>query len=307
MVGYRLLIAVVLGLCLMLADSRLAAMAQLRAWLTLVVTPIQWAADLPAQGLGWVSDSLAHRNALLEENRELKAQALRLAERVQRMSAISAENVRLRELLSAAHETDERSILGELIGLDYDPFTQRIVINRGRQDGVYPGQPVIDASGLMGQVISVSAYTSRVLLIADTSHAVPVQVNRNGLRFIAQGTGRPDALKLMHVPETADLEVGDLLVTSGLGGRFPFGHPVATISEIRHDPGEPFLQVLAKPKAHLDRSRYVLLLFHTLKGSDPAELVNPSLEPLAPVDTSIDPDDDPDAAAEAANEEPDNG
>lgn len=246
----------------MTAEYRFSEVAYVRSWMALVVTPIQWAADAPGRSWGWAVDTLANRNLLLDENRELKSQALVLAERSQTMSAVVAENVRLRELLNATQRSELDYITGELIGVNYDPFSQQVVINRGRQDGAYIGMPVVDASGVMGQLISVSPYTSRLLLISDTNHALPVQVNRNGLRFIAQGTGRANRLRLDHVPETADLREGDLLITSGLGERFPFGYPVARIESISHQRGEPFMDVEARPLAQLDRSRYVLMLFY---------------------------------------------
>ena len=248
----------------MFAENRFNEVANARSWLTLIVTPVQWAADAPGRAWGWVSDSLTNRNILLDENRELKSQTLILAERSQLMASVVAENVRLRELLNAAKNRKIDYISGELIGLNYDPFSQQVIINRGRQDGAYIGQPVIDASGVMGQLIFTSPYTSRLLLISDIHHAIPVQVNRNGLRFIAQGGGKAEELYLSHVPETADLKEGDLLITSGIGGRFPFGYPVAEITKISHQRGEPFMDVIATPKAQLDRSRYVLLLKHHL-------------------------------------------
>ncbi len=254
--------ALVLSILLMTAEHRFSEVAFARSWFALLVTPIQWAADIPGRSWGWAADSLANRNLLLEENRELKAQALVLAERSQTMSAVVAENVRLRELLNASERLDIDYLTGELIGVNYDPFSQQVVINRGRQDGAYIGMPVVDASGVMGQLVSVSPYTSRLLLISDTNHALPVQVNRNGLRFIAQGSGRANLLHLDHVPETADIREGDLLITSGLGGRFPFGYPVARIESISHQRGEPFMDVQAQPLAQLDRSRYVLLLLY---------------------------------------------
>nr|WP_093308616.1 rod shape-determining protein MreC [Allopseudospirillum japonicum] len=260
-IGYRFLICLWLSVGLLLAEYRWQGMAQVRSTLTIVVTPLQWSADLPGRLWGWGVDLLSHRNALLEENETLKSQVLLLSKRVERMAALAAENVRLRELLHAVAVDEENFITAELIGLDADPFTHQVVINRGREDGVYVGQPVIDATGLMGQVISVAAYTSRVLLVADASHAVPVQINRNGLRLIALGTGAIDELRLAHVPDTADIEENDLLVTSGLGGRFPVGYPVAQVTHIQHDPGQPFAIVSARPLAQLDRSRYLLLLF----------------------------------------------
>lgn len=261
----------------MFSEYRFMQVAELRSWITLIVTPVHWAADVPGRTWGWLSDSLANRNQLLDENRELKSQNLLLAERTQTMAAVTAENVRLRELLNAAQRVQLEFMTGETIGVNYDPFSQQVVISRGHRDGAYVGMPVVDAAGVMGQLISVSPYTSRLLLISDTNHAIPVQVNRNGLHFIAQGTGNPEQLALAHVPETADLRKGDLLITSGLGGRFPFGYPVATIERITHQPGEPFMDVVAKPLSRLDRSRYVLLLFHQLQGIDPQQLIDPSI------------------------------
>jgi rod shape-determining protein MreC len=147
------------------------------------------------------------------------------------------------------------------LSLDNDPFSHQMVVDRGHRNGVYVGQPVIDASGLVGQVTAVSAYSSRILLLADASHALPVQVNRNGLRFIVQGTGRYGSVNVLHVPDTADIRVGDLLTTSGLAGRFPPGYPVARVTEVYHDPGQPFARVVAEPSAQLQRSRHFLLLF----------------------------------------------
>ena len=145
--------------------------------------------------------------------------------------------------------------------MDPNPFTHRIIINKGERDGVVLGQPVLDARGLMGQVVELMPYTSRVLLLTDTTHSIPVQVNRNGLRAIASGTGNPERLELRHVADTADIKVGDLLVSSGLGQRFPAGYPVATVKEVIHDSGQPFAIVRAVPTAALNRSRYLLLVF----------------------------------------------
>ncbi|MBU2323899.1 MAG: rod shape-determining protein MreC, partial [Gammaproteobacteria bacterium] len=144
---------------------------------------------------------------------------------------------------------------------DPNPFTHRILIDKGERDGVFLGQPVLDASGLMGQVVEVMPYAARVLLLTDVTHSIPVQVNRNGLRAIATGTGNPERLELRHVADTADIKEGDLLVSSGLGQRFPAGYPVATVTEVIHDSGQPFAIVRAVPTANLNRSRYMLLVF----------------------------------------------
>lgn len=258
--GLRLLACLVLSLALMFSDYRYQHMDQVRSVLTVAVTPLQWAVDLPSRLWSWGATTFSDRNALLDENAMLKEQALKLSSKNQRMAHLIAENLRLRELLNGQKPYKDRFLLGEVIGLDADAFTHQVLVNRGRNDGVYEGQAVVDALGLMGQVVSVSAYTSRVLLTADTAHAVPVLINRNGFRAIAIGSGNIDELTLTHVPDTADIREGDLLVTSGLGGRFPKGYPVAEVSLVRHEPGKPFASVLARPLAQLERSRYVLML-----------------------------------------------
>ena len=181
--------------------------------------------------------------------------------RLQKLAALTEQNVRLRELLNSAALVDDDVLATELIGIDPNPFTHRILIDKGEKDGVVLGQPVLDARGLMGQVVEVMPYTSRVLLLTDTTHSIPVQVNRNGLRAIASGTGNPERLELRHVADTADIKEGDLLVSSGLGQRFPAGYPVAMVSEVIHDSGQPFAIVRAVPTATLNRSRYMLLVF----------------------------------------------
>jgi rod shape-determining protein MreC len=180
---------------------------------------------------------------------------------MQKLAALTEQNVRLRELLNSSALVNEKVEVAELIGMDPNPFTHRIIINKGERDGVVLGQPVLDARGLMGQVVELMPYTSRVLLLTDTTHSIPVQVNRNGLRAIASGTGNPERLELRHVADTADIKEGDLLVSSGLGQRFPAGYPVATVKEVIHDSGQPFAIVRAVPTAAFNRSRYLLLVF----------------------------------------------
>nr|WP_224424171.1 MULTISPECIES: rod shape-determining protein MreC [unclassified Modicisalibacter] len=259
--GYRMLLCAFIAFALMFAEHRLPRVAELRAHLSTVVTPVQWLVSLPSDALSWGALVVSDQSRLVDENRRLRQQLLTMSHRVQRMASLTAENVRLRELLDAAQRREVPYITAELLSLDSDPFTHQMVIDRGRSDGAYVGQPVMDASGLIGQVIAVSAYTSRVLMVADASHAVPVQVNRNGLRFIVQGTGSYDVLDVLHVPDTADIRPGDLLVTSGLAGRFPEGYPVARVRDVVHDPGAPFAQVTAEPVAQPERSRHFLLLF----------------------------------------------
>ncbi|MGO2132304.1 MAG: rod shape-determining protein MreC [Halomonas sp.] len=256
-----MLLCVLIASLLMFGDLRYPRMGDFRERLTTVVAPIQWLVSLPSEALDWATLALSDQRRLLEENRLLREQVLSLSHRVQRMNSLMAENIRLRELLDAAPEADIAYITAELLSLDPDPYTHRMVIDRGRRDGVYPGQPVMDATGLIGQVTDVSTYASRMLLVSDASHALPVQVNRNGLRFILQGTGHYDELSLLHVSNTDDVREGDLLMTSGMAGRFPPGYPVARVSSVIHDPGQPFARVIATPVARLKRSRHFMLLF----------------------------------------------
>ncbi|MDI5889735.1 rod shape-determining protein MreC [Halomonas sp. LR5S20] len=287
--GYRMLLCVILASALMFADTRFTRMEPVRAQLSTLVAPIQWLVSLPSDVLNWASLALSDQRALVDENRRLREQILTLSHRVQRMASLTAENVRLRELLAATRQRDMPYITAELLSLDPDPFTHQMVIDRGRRDGVYVGQPVLDASGLVGQITATSAYSSRVLLLADASHALPVQVNRNGLRFVLQGAGSYDALNVTHVPDTADIREGDLLTTSGLGGRFPPGYPVARVSEVVHDPGQPFARVTAAPVAQLQRSRHFLLLFPPDPPAAPpeGELAAPALEAARRIGTAV--------------------
>ncbi len=251
----------ILSLGLMVVDHRFDYLQTTRAWLSLVVTPVQWMANIPASLWGSVADTVKSRDTLRDENTSLRAQNLVLERRLQKLASLTAENVRLRELLNSSALLDDRVLVAELVGIDPDPFRHQVVVNKGSTSGVFVGQPVLDAEGLFGQVIEVSPLTSRVLLISDTSHSLPVKVNRNGVRAIASGTGQLDELILRHVPNTAEIVEGDLLISSGLGQRFPSGYPVGTVVSVVHDPGHPFAFVKVRPSARLNRSSHLLLVF----------------------------------------------
>ena len=156
----------------------------------------------------------------------------------------------------------EPVLVAELLSVDQDPYRQQVVLNKGRKDKVYIGQPIIDAWGVMGQIIYLADSSSTAMLISDPSHAIPVQVNRSGLRSTAFGTGNASELELRYIPHNADIQIGDLIVASGLGQRFPPNYPVARIVKIERPVGEAFATVLAEPLAHLDKSREVLLVWH---------------------------------------------
>jgi len=257
----RLLVLVVLSVALMVVDARFTLLKPVRSQMSLVLMQSYWITDLPQRLWQGVASQFGSRTELVAENEKLKTENLLLQGRMQKLAALTEQNVRLRELLNSSALVNEKVEVAELIGMDPNPFTHRIIINKGERDGVVLGQPVLDARGLMGQVVELMPYTSRVLLLTDTTHSIPVQVNRNGLRAIASGTGNPERLELRHVADTADIKEGDLLVSSGLGQRFPAGYPVATVREVIHDSGQPFAIVRAVPTAALNRSRYLLLVF----------------------------------------------
>lgn len=240
---------------------RFNSLDKTRATLEALASPVYWLADRPGRLLEWGETNLQSRGDLLENNQRLQRENLVLHGRTQQMVSVQAENVRLRSLLNSAALLRDDVLVAELIGVSPDPVRHQLVLNKGTGDEVFVGQPLIDADGLLGQVIEVNRLNSRALLITDATHSVPVQVNRNGVRAIAEGTGALSSLEVQHLAATTDIQVGDLLVTSGLGGRFPVGYPVAVVSEVLRDPGKAFARVRASPSAALDRSRHVLLVF----------------------------------------------
>ncbi len=254
----------------MLVDARLAVLKPVRGSLGMVLTPLYWLGDLPVRAWNNTLQMFSSRTDLLAENEQLRAETLLMQRRLQKLATLTEQNVRLRELLNSSALIDDRVLVAELVGVDPNPYTHRVLINKGSSSGVTLGQPVLDARGVMGQVIEVMPYTSRVLLITDSNHSVPVQVNRNGLRAIASGTGNLESIELRYVTDTADIREGDLLVTSGMGQRFPVGYPVAVVTEIQRNTGQPFARVLALPAATLNRSRYLLLVFSGSKNTTQA-------------------------------------
>ena len=245
----------------MTLDHRQHHLEGIRAGISVIVYPLQYLVDLPFAIAGWAGETLAFRQSLLEENRELREKQQTLQFRLQKLDALESENQRLRSLLQSSSRKWERVLIAELLQVDFDPFRNLVLLNKGENDGVFEGHPLLDAHGVLGQVVHVSPISSSALLITDPSHSVPVQVNRNGLRTLAVGTGDDNRLDIPHLPNNADIKVGDLLVTSGLGLRFPPGYPVAKVSNIEIDPTRPFATVTATPMAHLKRTREVLLVW----------------------------------------------
>lgn len=245
-----------------------------------LATPFYWLANMPREMSAWSEQRLVPKEQLLQENQALRTELLIQQHRAQQMAAVVAENTRLRQLLNSADKLENRVLVAELIGVAPDPMLHRILINRGQMDAVYVGQPVVDAQGLVGQVIEVGEHSSWVILITDTSHALPVQINRTGARLVAEGRGNLYQLGLRHVPNNFDIQEGDLLVSSGLGKRFPNGYPVAVVESIKPDKSSPWAEVIAKPLAELNRNRHVLLVFEEAPQLNSSKDANGTASPI---------------------------
>lgn len=259
--GIRISLLLILSLILMSLDHRLHSFDKLRQGLFVGASPIHYVVHRPIQTFKYLIETFAVQKDLRKENEELKAKQLLLSAKLQKLSALEMENAKLHALLQSTSRLQAKVLNAQLLLVDLSPFSQQVILNKGKKQGVFIGQPVLDEAGVMGQVISVSPKTSQVLLMTDKLSAIPVQINRNGLRAIAAGSGNPGYLSLLYLPDTADVKEGDLLVTSGLGKNFPFGYPVGVVSMIKKVPGEHFMQAFARPTAGINRSRQVLLLW----------------------------------------------
>ena len=258
---FRMAVLVVASIVLMTVDQRWQSLELVRSALSSVIYPLQYTIDLPIRLYYWSDEVFSSRQVLLEKNREFEARHLENRVQLQKLDIIEKENERLRELLSATSKTTERLLISEIINVDVDPYRQLILLNKGSNSDVYQGQAIMDAQGIMGQIVHVSPMSSTAMLITDASHALPVQIDRSGLRANAFGTGKMDQLNLRHLPHNVDIRVGDTLITSGLGGVFPPNYPVARINKVERPAGEPFATVVAIPLAQLDKSREVLLVW----------------------------------------------
>lgn len=274
----RLFLAVIISVAAIVADSRFGVFTHVRVYLSSLVSPLQYIANAPGTLLDTMSTQVQTRSSLIEQTKQQEQQLFTLRSRLLKLDQLEHENQRLRELLGSPVHKESRKMVAELLSVDSDPFSHQVLINKGALDGVYNGQPVINDQGVVGQVLHVGSTTSRVLLITDSSHGIPVRVLRNDLRAIASGSGELDKLELRNLPRNTDVQVGDLLVTSGLGGRFPEGYPVATVTRSDYVEGKPFAQIEAKPLVALDRLRYLLLLWTDKK---PEVHDKDALEPAA--------------------------
>lgn len=255
----------VLAVVLMVLDKRIASVQHVRAALSMPLAPLQYMVSWPMQLIDNVGNLLSTHDALVKENLDLKAQQLLLKAQVQRLLAIESENNQLKALMRSSAQVRGKVLIAQLLAVDSDPFVNQVVVDKGSSDGIFIGQPVLDASGVMGQVIHVGPLNSRVLLVNDTHSGVPVQNTRNGIRAVAVGDSYSGKMHLVNVPQTVDIQVGDVLVTSGLGEHYPEGYPVGEVVSVSKDPGLQFATIEVQPSAHLDRSRQVLLIWPAQK------------------------------------------
>lgn len=259
--GIRALALVFLSILLMFLDNRDNHLDAVRGAISAAVYPMRVIVDAPARFWGWASESSESRDELQQENARLRAERLLTAARLQRLSSLEAENSRLRSLLDARQQVPDEVRVVEIMSVDANPFRHNVILDIGSNDGVYDGQAIVDAAGIIGQVMETGPLTAEAILISDPGHALLVEVNRNGLRTIAYGTGEFGRLDLPGLPNNADIEAGDLLVTSGLSGTFPPGYPVGIVDSVTRIPQDAFADVSATPSAALDQVREVMLIW----------------------------------------------
>ena len=254
-------VALMVSIFLMFSDYHYRYLDSVRSGFSLVVFPLQYAVDYPVRVIGWMQSLVGSKKALINENMQLRYQQTMLESELQKLLVIQKENSQLKELLLTSSKADKRVMAAQILAVDTNSTRQIVVLNKGTREGVYTGQPVLDAKGVMGQVIDVGPMTSTVLLISDLKSAVPVRNNRTGERAILVGNNSMEHLSLINLPKTSSIHPGDILVTSGLGRRYPEGYPVGRVEEISSIPGEDFVKVSVSPIALLNRNRLVLLIW----------------------------------------------
>jgi rod shape-determining protein MreC len=259
--GLRLLVLALIAAGLMVADHRNHHLAAIRDWVATAAYPFQWAVQAPVQAWTAMRESFATRTRVEAQNVRFAADNLVLRLKLMRFESLEQENQRLRAVRESSSRVVQHSLVAEIVRVDLDPFRQRVLVNKGTRHGVFRGQAALDANGIFGQVTRAGPISSEIILISDPEHALPVQVNRTGARSIALGTGRSGLLSLPYLSQKADVIVGDLLVSSGLGGVYPPGYPVGKVTAVVRDPAQPLLAVEAEALAALDRDPEVLLVW----------------------------------------------
>lgn len=279
--GLKIVALAIISIVLMMVDNAHDSLSSVRGALAVALEPVQMAAEMPGD-VGDYFKNYFDRADLIQKNEQLSQKVLLLQGRLQQLAALQAENERIRALLASASSIDQNVLIARILSVSPDPYRQYVKLNKGSSDGVFVGQALIDAHGIMGQVTDVTPLDSRAILISDPNNGIPVEINRTGLQTIAQGTGSSETLSLPFLPNNADIKAGDLLVSSGLGGRYPADYPVAKVTRVVHRPGEEFLDVTAQPTADLDRGREALLVWNTTdNGQSPPDNAGKSGKPPA--------------------------
>ena len=253
--------AVIVSIALLATEHRRPGLDSLRTVLSFFVDPVKYLVDLPTVLVEQTVDSVSSYRALKKENQKLREEQLIHQIRLLKFAALEKENIRLRALLENSFKLGEQVLVAELLSVNTVPYEHIVTVNKGTRFGVHPQQPVMDANGVVGQVFRALPLSSEIMLITDPNHAIPVQVNRNGLLTIAVGSGQLNRLVLPFLPSNADIRPGDLLITSGLGGTFPQGYPVAVVDEFTSQPNKAFATITATPKALLDRNRELMIVW----------------------------------------------
>jgi rod shape-determining protein MreC len=287
--GLRFTVYAFLSIVVMVLDQRGAWLSRVRFVLQAVAYPLQLAVSSPTTTWAWIEQSLQTREELRAENDRLRVRESGLALRALNYEGLARENARLRGLAHALPPIADRWLAGEILNVELTSLRQRMLINRGTTNGVFEGQAVLDDAGLLGQTIHIGPWSTEVMLITDPEHAVPVQIERTGLRTIAVGAGNEAALALPYLPANADVKPGDLLITSGLGGVFPAGYPVARVAEVHRDAIQPLAQVRAIPLAHIESDREVALVWFQDERTKNAALQPQPLEHAAASSTAVPP------------------
>jgi len=254
-------VAIIASVALLITEHTSHRLDSLRATLSVVVDPLKYLVDLPTVLIAQTADSVRSYSALKKENIRLREEQFIDKTRLLKFDSLEKENIRLRALLENSFKLGEQLLIAELLSINTAPYENIVVVNKGTRFGVHPQQPVLDANGVVGQVFRALPFSSEIMLITDPNHAIPVQVNRNGLLTIAVGSGQLNRLNLPFLPNNADIRPGDLLITSGLGGTFPSGYPVAVVDDFTPMTNKPFVNITATPKAMLDRNRELLIVW----------------------------------------------
>lgn len=270
-------VALIFSIFLMFSDYHYRYLDTVRSGFSLIVSPLQYAVDYPVRVIGWVQSLVCAKKTLIDENMRLRYQETMLEAELQKLLIIQKENSQLKELLLTSSAADTHTMAAQILAVDTSTARQIVILNKGKRDGVYIGQPVLDAKGVMGQIIDIGPMTSTLLLISDSKSAVPIRNNRTGERAILVGMNSMEQLSLVNLPKTSSIHPGDVLVTSGLGRRYPEGYPVGKVESVRSIPGEDFVKVMVRPVALLNRNRLVLLIWPDVEQEQLTAQINERL------------------------------